>query len=808
MAGKKQIILPITGMTCANCVATIERNVKKLDGVEDTMVNLVTEKATVTYDSDKLDLNQISDRVIRAGYGVVTSEVVLLVQGVNDSGAAASLETQIKKIEGVRSVSVNLSSSRVLISFISTIISRDELLKGIKGLGISATVLGDEQGEDEVTARQRDADLQRRLLIIGILFTLPVFILSMARDFHLLPAIIADSPWLNYLLLLLATPVQFYVGWQYYQGAYRSLRGGSANMDVLIALGSSVAYFYSIPIVFGLLPGHPYLETSAVIITLVKLGKYLESKAKGNTSAAIQKLQALRVKTARVIKDGIETEIPLEKVQVNDTLLVKPGERIPVDGLVLEGSSSVDESMLSGESIPVEKRPGDEVSGSTLNKYGLLRIKALRVGKDTVLSQIIRLVEHAQETKAPVQKLADEISKVFVPVVIGLAVLTFGIWLIVNPPVDNPHGVTGITRALINMVAVLVIACPCAMGLATPTAIMVGTGRGAEMGILFRSGEALERAGKTEVVVLDKTGTITRGQPQVTDIVSVHEEISKEQLMQTAASVEKGSEHPLGEALIAAATEMGLNLTEPANFLAVPGKGVSAEINAERVLVGTLDFLQENGFDISPIMPAAEEYRRQGKTIMAVAQNTEVIGVVAVADTLRTGSKEAVKELKEMGMQVIMLTGDNLETAREIGQQAGIDQVIAGVLPEGKINEIRRLQESGKVVAMVGDGINDAPSLAQADLGVAIGSGTDVAVAAAPVTLIGGDLRGVVKAIALSRKTLKTIRQNLFWAFFYNAILIPAAALGVLNPMLAAGAMAFSSVFVVTNSLRLKKASI
>lgn len=808
MAGKKQVILPITGMTCANCVATIERNVKKLDGVEDTMVNLVTEKATVTYDPDKLDLNQISDRVIRAGYGVVTSEVVLLVQGVNDSGAAASLETQIKKIEGVRSVSVNLSSSRVLISFIPTIISRDELLKAIKGLSVSATVLGDEQGEDEVTARQRDADLQRRLLTIGILFTLPVFILSMARDFNLLPTNIADSSWLNYLLLLLATPVQFYVGWQYYQGAYRALRGGSANMDVLIALGSSVAYFYSIPIVFGLLPGHPYLETSAVIITLVKVGKYLESKAKGNTSAAIQKLQALRVKTARVIRDGVETEIPLEKVQVNDTLLVKPGERIPVDGLVLEGSSSVDESMLSGESIPVEKGPGDEVSGSTLNKYGLLKIKALRVGKDTVLSQIIRLVEHAQETKAPVQKLADEISKVFVPVVIGLAVLTFSLWMIVNPQVDNAHGVTGITRALVNMVAVLVIACPCAMGLATPTAIMVGTGRGAEMGILFRSGEALERAGKTEVVVLDKTGTITRGQPQVTDIVSVHEGISKEQLMQTAASVEKGSEHPLGEALIAAATEMGLYLAEPTNFLAVPGKGVSAVINAERVLVGTVDFLQENGVDTTLIMPAAEEYRRQGKTIMAVAQNTEVIGVVAVADTLRTGSKEAVKELKEMGMQVIMLTGDNLETAREIGQQAGIDQVIAGVLPEGKINEIRRLQERGKVVAMVGDGINDAPSLAQADLGVAIGSGTDVAVAAAPVTLIGSDLRGVVKAIALSRKTLKTIRQNLFWAFFYNAILIPAAALGVLNPMLAAGAMAFSSVFVVTNSLRLKKASI
>ena len=808
MSAKQQVILPITGMTCANCVATIERNVKKLDGVEETMVNLVTEKATVTYDSDRLDLNQISDRIIRAGYGVLTSEIVLLVTGLNDAGDAGTLEMRLRKLEGVRAASVNLSTSRVLISFIPTVVSRDELIKAINGLGISATVLEDDRGEDELTARQRETNHQRRLLIIGVSFTLPIFLLSMARDFGLLPNAIAGAPWFNYLLLLLATPVQFYVGWQYYLGAYRSVRGGSANMDVLIALGSSVAYLYSIPIVFGLLPGHPYLETSAVIITLVRIGKYLESRAKGNTSAAIQKLQALRVKTARVIRDGIEAEIPLEQVLVGDILLVKPGERVPVDGLVLEGLSSVDESMLSGESIPVEKRPGDEVSGSTLNKYGLIKMKALRVGKDTLLSQIIRLVEHAQETKAPVQRLADQISGVFVPVVIGLAVLTFVLWMVVNPQMDSAHGITGTTRALINMVAVLVIACPCAMGLATPTAIVVGTGRGAEMGILFRSGEALERAGKTDVVVLDKTGTITRGQPQVTDIHPVNEKISKEQLMQTAASVEKGSEHPLGEALIVAAADMGLNLSEPANFQAIPGKGVTAEINGVRVLVGTVAFLQDNSIDVEQILSATEEYRRQGKTIMAVAQQNEVIGVIAVADTIRDGSREAVAELKRMGMQVIMLTGDNPQTAGEIARQAGIDHVIAGVLPEGKINEIRQLQDKGRVVTMVGDGINDAPSLAQADLGMAIGTGTDVAVAAAPVTLISSDLRGVVKAISLSRRILQTIRQNLFWAFFYNVILIPAAALGFLNPMLAAGAMAFSSVFVVTNSLRLKKASL
>jgi len=808
VSGKKQVILPITGMTCANCVATIERNVKKLDGVEETMVNLVTEKATVTYDSDRLDLNQISDRIIRAGYGVVTGEIVLLVTGLNDAGDAGTLEMRIKKLEGVRAASVNLSTSRVLISFIPTVVSRDELIKAINGLGISATALEDDRGEDELSARQRETNHQRRLLMIGVSFTLPIFLLSMARDFGLLPNSIAGAPWFNYLLLLLATPVQFYVGWQYYLGAYRSLRGGSANMDVLIALGSSVAYLYSIPIVFGLLPGHPYLETSAVIITLVRIGKYLESRAKGNTSAAIQKLQALRVKTARVIRDGIEVEIPLEQVLVGDILVVKPGERVPVDGLVMEGLSSVDESMLSGESIPVEKRSGDEVSGSTLNKYGLIKMKALRVGKDTLLSQIIHLVEHAQETKAPVQKLADQISSVFVPVVIGLAVLTFVLWMVVNPQMDSAHGINGTTRALINMVAVLVIACPCAMGLATPTAIVVGTGRGAEMGILFRSGEALERAGKTDVVVLDKTGTITRGQPQVTDIHPLNKEISNEQLLQTAASVEKGSEHPLGEALIVAAADMGLKLTEPANFQAIPGKGVTAEINGVQVLVGTLAFLQENGFDDKQITTATEEFRQQGKTIMAVAQQNEVIGVIAVADTIRDGSREAVAALKRMGLQVIMLTGDNPQTAREIARQAGIEHVIAGVLPEGKINEIRQLQEKGKVVTMVGDGINDAPSLAQADLGMAIGTGTDVAVAAAPVTLISSDLRGVVKAISLSRRILQTIRQNLFWAFFYNVVLIPAAALGFLNPMLAAGAMAFSSVFVVTNSLRLKKASL
>jgi Cu+-exporting ATPase len=823
---ENKITLPLTGMTCANCAMNIERGLKKLQGVKEAAVNFASEEAIINFNPQQLNIREVVQKIHDFGYGVPSTKAEIPITGMSCANCAMNIERVLKRnVAGITHASVNFATEKATVEYVPAIVTLDGIISAIRKAGYG-TVIPDDfmDGEDaEQTVRKAEIKNQTRKFAVGILLTLPLFFLSMGRDLNLI-GLWSHHPLMNWLFWGLATPVQFYTGWDYYVGGWKSLKNKSANMDVLVAMGSSVAYFYSFAVlIFPLLGDHVYFETSAVIITLIKLGKMLESRTKGKTGGAIRNLIGLRPITATILEAEIEKEIRLADVKTGDTILVRPGERIPVDGIIFEGNSTVDESMLTGESIPVDKFEGSTLVGGSINGEGLLKFRATRVGKETALSQIIHLVQEAQGSKAPIQATADRIASIFVPSVILIALITFVLW----------WGIQGdFVPAMIRLVAVLVIACPCALGLATPTAIMAGTGKGAEQGILFKKSEALEKASKLDTIVMDKTGTITMGKPAVVDIIPFDPVCkTKNQLLKLSASVEKGSEHPLGKAIVNEAKKRNISLLESSNFRARGGLGVEAEVDGHFVRMGKPEWFKELGIDIHMPQDAAEgncadpidtirRLQSAGKTVMAVVQAGQLCGLIALADILKPESKTVVQQLHEQNLKVVMLTGDNLQTARAIASQVNIDKIYAEVRPEKKSLKIKETQANKEVVGMVGDGINDAPALAQSDIGFAIGTGTDVAIETADVILASGNLTGVVRAIKLSQATMAVVKQNLFWAFFYNIMLIPIAAgilqpfdffptfLRQLHPILAALAMALSSFSVVANSLRLYRSNI
>ncbi len=790
--------MKVKGMSCAACAARIEKGLNNMSGVSKAQVNLALEQATIEYDPETVSVPDFVEQVEQLGYSVAPERVEIKIQGMACAACVARVEKGLQKLAGVERASVNLATETALIEYRPAEVKPEDLTAAISSIGYRARVLSDlAEGTGKVS---EPAELQQRkqLLVFSAVLSFPFLVIMLE---HLLGLPLPG--WLTSYTtqLLLATPVQFVAGLPFYRGAYTSLRGGSANMDVLVVLGTSAAYFYSL--IVGLLNpnAHLYFEVSAVLITLILFGKYLESLAKGRTSEAIRKLIGLQPKTARVIREGREQEVRVAEVVAGDLVVVRPGERIPVDGMVKEGYSAVDESMLTGESVPVDKEVGDPVTGATVNKFGSLKFEATQVGRDTVLAQIIRMVQEAQGSKAPIQRLADVVAGYFVPVVVLIALGTFALWYW---GLDAGN----FSKALINSIAVLVIACPCAMGLATPTSIMVGTGRGAENGILIRGGEHLERAHRVNTVVLDKTGTITRGELEVTDIVAAEQFAEQEdKLLEWAAMSEKLSEHPVAEAIVQGAfiRSPGLEITDPREFEAVPGKGVKAVLEDRCVLIGSRRYLQEQGVDVETLLPVVERLETEGKTTVLMSVDQVIAAAIGVADTVKEHAAIAIQELKSLDVEVWMITGDNRRTAAAIARQVGIEHLLAEVLPEEKADQVKKLSDQGRIVAMVGDGINDAPALATADVGIAMGTGTDIAMEAADITLMRGDLRAIATAIRLSKATMRNIKQNLFWAFFYNMIGLPVAAAGFLSPVVAGGAMALSSVSVVSNALRLKR---